>query len=251
MIISPDVYKEKLALIAGTTPEILAQATGLFSGPSVDLHRWATEARQALVSPPEAPPEGLFKAIYAVLPAWGMHRMGKSRMGKSTTRMPDFQTFSASLQAAWPDLKALWQAELPMTADHWSHLERAYGVIQARATQSGSQIVSRSKVLLHLLPALCAPIDRQYTLSFFGVAAAHQYRGQRQVDYEWRLYRELHEQVFHVTSTDKRMGRFLAQKGPFDTSAMKILDNLIVANLLHQRAAGRLETGGETGIRTP
>ncbi|MCX7586226.1 hypothetical protein [Phenylobacterium sp. 58.2.17] len=225
MIISPDVYAEKLTLLGGTTQEMIDQATGLFSGPSVDLHRWAVEARQSLVSPPEDPPESLFKAIFAVLPAWGMHRMGAS-----ATRMPDFQTFAASLQSAWPDLKGLWRAGLPLTGDQWQQLERAFRAIQARATQDGSQIVSRSKVLLHLLPCLCAPIDREYTLSFFGVKTIHEYRRKTQPDYEWRLYRELHERFFHVAPTDERTRRFMERQGLFDTSAMKIVDNLILAN---------------------
>ena len=225
MIISPEVYAEKLALLGGTTQEVIDQATGLFSGPSIDLHRWAVEARRALVPTPEAPPVGLFKAIYAVLPAWGMHRMGAS-----ATRMPDFQTFAASLESAWPDLKELWTAELPLTDDHWRQLGRAYRAIQARATQDGSQIVSRSKVLLHLLPSLCAPIDREYTLSFFGVRTTHEYRRRTQPDYEWRLYRELHERFFHVAPTDERTRRFMERVGLFDTSPMKIVDNLILAN---------------------
>jgi len=223
-IIPDAVYAEKLALLGETTQEMIEQATGLFSGPSIDLHRWALEARQALDPVPEEPPLGRFRAIYAWLPPWGMHRMGAS-----ATRMPDFEDFAASLSSAWSDLKELWTAELPLTDDQWRQLERAYGDIRARKATDGSQIVSRSKVLLHLLPHLCAPIDREYTLSFFGVRTAHEYR-RRQDGYEWRLYRELHERFFHVVPTDERTRRFMEQKGRFDTCAMKIVDNLILAN---------------------
>lgn len=225
MIIPPEVYEEKLVRLGETTQEMIDQAIGLFSGPSVDLHRWALDARHALALAPEEPPEGLFKAIYAVLPAWGMHRMGAS-----PTRMPDFKTFAASLKSAWPDLQELWTAEFPLTDQQWEHLERAYRSIQARVTIDGSQIVSRSKVLLHLLPGLCAPIDREYTLSFFGVRTTLEYRRRIKPDYEWLLYRELHEKFFHVAPTYERTRRFMGRTGPFDTSAMKIVDNLILAN---------------------
>lgn len=223
-IIRSEVYEEKLALLGRITEEKLQQAEAIFSGPSIDLHVWATEARRVLGGAPDEPPMAIFKAIYAVLPAWGMHRMGAG-----TTRMPSFAVFAASLESAWPHVKALWSAEPPLTDGQWNDLEAAYDLIQARAQENGTQIVSRSKVLLHLLPDICAPIDREYTLAFFQVRTSHQHRS-KEPDYERRLYRELHERFFHVAASDARLTPFIARAGRFNTSTMKAIDNLIVAN---------------------
>lgn len=223
-IIRPEVYEDRLDLLSRTTDEMIKETGDTFSGPSVDLHLWAIEARRALRSVPNEPPTALFRAIFAVLPAWGMHRMGPG-----PTRMPSFADFGASLEAAWPHLKALWTAEPPLNADQWDKLEAAYDLIQGRAEKDGSQIVSRSKVLLHLLPEICAPIDREYTLAFFHVRTCHQSRS-KDPTYEPRLYRELHERFFHIAARDPRLATLLARSGRFNTSPMKTIDNLIVAN---------------------
>ena len=223
-IIRPEVYKDRLDLLRGTTEEMVGEAGSTFSGPSVDLHLWAVDARKALGAAPRQPPIDLFKAIFAVLPAWGMHRMGPG-----ATRMPSFADFAASLEAAWPHVEALWTAEAPLNGDQWRELQAAYDLIRARARDDGTQIVSRSKVLLHLLPNICAPIDREYTLGFFHVRTSHQSRS-KNPGYEWCLYRELHERFFHVAPKDPRIARFMKIEGTFHTSPMKIIDNLIVAN---------------------
>lgn len=228
-IIAAEVYAEKLALVGRTTEEMRQQAAAIFSGPSIELHRWALDAREQFDLKTGGPRRmEFFRAIYAVLPAWGMHRMGNS-----PTKMPDFATFVAGIEKAWPSVKALWRAKPPLSEDQWSLLEEAYRAISARAVSGGSQIVSRSKVLAHLLPDVCAPVDREYTLSFFGIGTSHQYRAQIWKDYEWRLYRELHESFFHVGPSDPACQPLLddlVENDAFSTSHMKTLDNLIVAN---------------------
>lgn len=228
-IVPLDVYGQKLMLLGRTTDQMRQKAATTFSGPSIELHLWALEAREELDIEAAGPQRrALLRAIYAVLPAWGMHRMGDT-----PTKMPDFATFEAGIERAWLSLKSLWEAKPPLSGEQWERLEQAYRSISARSESTGSQIVSRSKVLAHLLPDVCAPVDREYTLSFFGIKKCHDYRVRHWNDYEWKLYRELHDKFFHVAPSDPRCQRLLdvlVGGDKFSTSHMKTLDNLIVAN---------------------
>jgi hypothetical protein len=109
--------------------------------------------------------ERLLELIYAVLPAWGMHRMGKQ-----AAKVGDFARIVESLRAQRAALEQLWPLRITTLApdDVGEAAQLAWQVIRAAGVgTSATQIVAGSKFLHHLLPDLVPPIDREYTFSFF------------------------------------------------------------------------------------
>jgi hypothetical protein len=142
------------------------EASGAFSGPSVYFHERAIERRRLHASAASLLADHLFlEYVYAVLPSWGMHRMG----GQSA-KVCEFGQLAASLRAAGPVIEELWPLNITRLAPAsvGDVGRRAWRVIAAiRASTSGTQIVAGSKTLHHVLPGLIPPIDRQYTSRFF------------------------------------------------------------------------------------
>jgi hypothetical protein len=141
-------------------------ASGTFSGPSVYFHQRAIERRRLHDNVDDLLADQQFlEYVYAVLPAWGMHRMGAQR-----AKVTDYPQLVASLRDAAPGLRQLWPLDVtdldPGGVPAIS--ERVWQVIATiRASTSSTQIVAGSKVLHHVLPDLIPPIDRQYTFRFF------------------------------------------------------------------------------------
>lgn len=109
--------------------------------------------------------ERFLEYVYAVLPAWGMHRMGPQ-----TAKVADFPQITTELRNAAPELEALWPLRITaLQADEVDDTAQIIWAVIARikVSTSRTQIVAGSKFLHHLLPDLVPPIDRQYTFSFF------------------------------------------------------------------------------------
>lgn len=142
------------------------EASQAFPGPSLYFHNRAVERRRRHDTAHDAmSDELLLEYIYAVLPAWGMHRLGKqaAKVGDFTQIVTALRSQQAVLEELWPlRITELSQADARQVA------ELAWQVIAAaRVSTSRTQIVAGSKWLHHLLPDLIPPIDRQYTFSFF------------------------------------------------------------------------------------
>ena len=109
--------------------------------------------------------ERFLEYVYAVLPAWGMHRMGPQ-----AAKVADFPQITTELRNAAPELEALWPLRITaLQADEVDDTAQIIWAVIARikVSTSRTQIVAGSKFLHHLLPDLVPPIDRQYTFSFF------------------------------------------------------------------------------------
>jgi hypothetical protein len=157
-----------------------------FSGPAVYFHRRAIERRHLHKAAEDLLADKLFlEYVYAVLPAWGMHRMGAQR-----AKVTEFDRLASSLQAAAPLLSELWPLDIialnPVSVPAIS--DKVWQVISGiRASTSETQIVAGTKVLHHVLPDLIPPIDRQYTFRFFtGQKAVRS--GDRQAFMDWFPY---------------------------------------------------------------
>jgi hypothetical protein len=138
----------------------------VFSGPSVYFHERAIERRRLHATATSLLDDQLFlEYVYAVLPSWGMHRMG----GQSA-KVCEFGQLAASLRAARPAIEELWPLNITRLAPGSlpDVAQRAWQVIaEIRASTSETQIIVGSKTLHHVLPGLIPPIDRQYTSRFF------------------------------------------------------------------------------------
>ena len=210
------------ALISGFDDHVRRfEAAGLFSGPSIYFHDRAIARRRAHTSITGLlSDERFLEYVYAVLPSWGMHRLGPQR-----AKVRDFGDLVASLHAVAPMLEELWPLHIarlpPGGADQLAR--RVWQVIaELRVSTSGTQIVAGSKALHHVLPDLIPPIDRQYTLRFFTgnttLATGDQ-----------RAFLAVFPDLVEIAErSHEAIGRALSRGGVMATGPTKVIDNAII-----------------------
>lgn len=196
------------------------EASGAFTGPSVYFHERAIERRRLHATVADLLADELFlEYVYAVLPAWGMHRMGSQ-----SAKVCDFSQLAASMRSAAPLIEELWPLNITRLAPGSMPAvsQTAWRIIATiRASTSETQIVAGSKTLHHVLPDLIPPIDRQYTFRFFtGQKAVHS--GDQRAFLEWFPYLAEIGQRCH-TSIEAAVGRGGTATGP-----SKVIDNAII-----------------------
>ena len=164
-----DVHTEQNveALISGFSGYLAAFETKeVFEGPSLYFHLRALERRGSASSAAALLQDELFlEYVYAVLPSWGMHRMGKQH-----AKVPPFEAFVGALQSCEPQIDQLWDLDITSLGDdevEATGLQLWKIIASLRSSTSNSRLVSGSKTLHHVLPRLLPPIDRQYTFRFF------------------------------------------------------------------------------------
>ena len=203
------------------------ESSNTFSGPSVYFHQRAIERRRSHDSV-----EGLLadqqflEYVYAVLPAWGMHRMGAQR-----AKVTEYSQLVSSLRTAAPDLRALWPLDIteldPASVPAVS--EQAWRIIACiKASTSETQIVAGSKVLHHVLPDLIPPIDRQYTFRFFTGQKTVR-AGDQRAFLEWFPY---------LTDIGRRCRSLIdiamRQGNRMSAGRAKVIDNAIIGFMITQ-----------------
>lgn len=188
-----------------------------FTGPSLYFHVASLEAARA------GDISRFIDRIYALLPSWGMQRMGRKG-----PKMVEFDAFKDAVLAIEADLRLL-QDKTPssMRESDWERLEKVFRGTSCMRTNV--QLIGNSKVLAHWLPNLVPPIDREYTLAFMP------YRGDISgVDNGWRIMKTLLQDFFYPILADEGFRTFaenvLAQRhgGSWHTSPMKLVDNLLI-----------------------
>lgn len=193
-------------------------AAETFGGPSLHFHRRALESRRS---------DDLARQleyIYATLASWGMHRMGRGG-----SKMQSFDIFRKSVEPLEEKIREAGQFDhQSMTPARWQVLEHIFRSIKVMA--SGTTLVGNSKVMAHLLPNIVPPIDREYTLRYL--------RGNTNIRndlaHEWALMREIIEEFFIPLAKDPRFASLTRawtsdqEKYPWDTSILKIIDNLVI-----------------------
>jgi hypothetical protein len=191
-----------------------------FHGPSLYFHL------KSLKSARDHDFERFSECTYAMLTAWGMHRMG---MGGSKMRY--FDEFKCSLAGIWDEVLAL-QTKTPCELEDqdWEALKKVFCGIRVMA--SATSLIGNSKVMAHAIPSLVPPVDREYTLKLlYG-------RGEIQngLEGEWTRLKEILSEFFYPllgseTFSLKATGwKNQVDVFPWDTSDLKILDNLIIGS---------------------
>ncbi len=197
------------------------ERSNAFPGPSLYFHEKAIAQRRrhSSVSGLLAD-DRFFECVYAVLPSWGMHRMGKQ-----AAKVGDFDAMVESFRSCEPVIDQLWDL-------HISHVseapvdelaEQIWSVLGAlRVSTSATRIVAGSKALHHVLPDLVPPIDRQYTFQFFtGQKAVNS--GDERAFLEWFPYlAEIGRRASTPIQEALDRGGFMA------TGAAKVVDNAII-----------------------
>jgi len=162
--------------------------------------------------------------------------------------MREFEDFGASLQAVWP-LALRLQEKTPdnLNEPDWPDLRTVFCGIRCMA--SGTSLVGNSKVMAHLLPNLIPPVDREYTLKFL-------FRNSQitnNIEGEWEKLRQILEGFFYPVAQSplfqSKAESWLTQKDQFkwDTSCLKILDNLVIGLSKIVRAEQKAREGGPHG----
>ena len=222
---TPDFSSHRIALIeAREAAHREYYDSEIFSGPSLFFHL------RALAASEERDVDKFTEYTYAVLASWGMHRMGRGG-----AKMREFDDFLRSIEHQWSGILELKDASPADLGDSgWAKLEKIFRGLRCMAT--GTSLVGNSKVLAHALPNLVAPIDREYTLRFlFGRTDV-----KNGMDREWALFRAIHVGFYYpllhaesiVTAIAKWQGQFA-----WDTSQLKILDNLVIGSVRLARTA--------------
>lgn len=192
-----------------------------FGGPSLHFHRRALAART------DADLEPFAEMAYALLAAWGMHRMGPR--GSKTL---EFETFKASLKPLWPTVLRLQQAK-PEDLDEsgWREMSRVFDGI--RCMESASSLVGNSKVMAHALPNLVAPVDREYTLKFLFESKYVPKRVEKQWEKLQTILREFFYPILRTEPFKLKVREWQERQPEFkwDTSQLKIVDNLVIGLL--------------------
>lgn len=191
-----------------------------FHGPSLYFHLRSLEALRYPISTEH------LECIYATLASWGMHRMGKKG-----SKMQSFETFRNSVEKVQDKiLEGQGFVFAEMDDKKWAVIAEIFKSINVMA--SGTTIVGNSKVMHHMLPNIIPPIDREYTMRYL--------RGntniKNDIEYEWWLMKEIITEFF-LPIVQNDYFYFIAKewlddktKYPWDTSLIKIVDNLVIGS---------------------
>ena len=222
---------------------------GLFRGPSIYFHHKALlESKERFLSPEH------LETIYAVLPSWGMHRMG------GDAKVCSFNEFKTSILDSSENEETI--NDLKTIDDYLSKIENtkkrnvatieklgekvskiAKLISQIKASSSDSHLVSASKTLHHILPNLVPPIDREYSVRFMKKECPFVTGQKNQVNVN-KDHKALAEifitGMLNFFNSDEwknivkditliEPNRSIHEVGAFNTSLPKMFDNLIVA----------------------
>lgn len=187
-------------------------------GPSLYFHLRTLEAGK------NGDLEQFAESAYALLTAWGMHRMGRGG-----SKMREFEDFKASLKPLWPTVLRLQQATPESLGEAgWREMREVFRGIRCMAT--GTSLVGNSKVMAHALPDLVAPVDREYTLRFlFGNTNIA-----NDLEREWEKLQMILRDFFYPVVRAKPFTlkasewRERAAEFRWETSPLKIADNLVI-----------------------
>jgi hypothetical protein len=189
----------------------------VFGGPSVHFHVRAIERRMTHESVLSAiADEELLELIYATLASWGMHRMGPKG-----AKLVDFELFCDGIQQQSALLEELEPLLITNVDDADAVAEKLWrAVSRARLSASGTQIVTGTKALHHLLPDLVPPIDRTYTIRFFHENTLMP-RGDE------NAFREVYPALVEI-ATRAADQLTVNNRSPMNTSRTKVVDNAII-----------------------
>lgn len=197
----------------------------VFTGPSIYFHDRAIERRRHATSIDELlTDERSLEYVYAVLPAWGMHRMGRQ-----AAKVGAFDAMTASLVTQRDKLAELYDTRISAIPKTQREMfaERLWDIIaHLKVSTSGTRIVAGTKALHHVLPDLVPPIDRRYTIRFLtGQTSLH--FGEQPAFYEWfPILCDIAEKAAPA------LRRALARRGPMASGEAKVLDNAIIGFML-------------------
>ncbi len=198
-----------------------------FGGPSLYFHYQCISQFNDLPISEKLKSDRFIEYIYAVLVSWGMHRMGNT-----ATKLGSFKEFKHEITSQVDNLSALsnykiWelrQEDIRRIMPNLLHI-----LDTMRISKSESHLVANTKVLHHILPNLVPPVDRSYTLAFFGVNTM--LPGQKSAG---SIFKHLYPAFFRISNRlrDKIIRTINLSNENWNTSFTKVIDNAIIGAML-------------------
>jgi len=176
-------------------------AADTFSGPSLYFHQRALSTRNDPTSLQH------FEYVYATLASWDRFR---GSVEKLKDRIVNAQHFTP----------------MPMNEEGWAVLKDIFTGLKIMASRT--LLVGNSKVMHHMMPNIVPPIDREYTLRYLCGNTMFQNDPEK----EWQTMRSLISGFFIPVAIDNTFAakatQWIADKRPWDTSLMKVIDNILI-----------------------
>lgn len=197
-----------------------------FSGPSEYLYSRINEFHKKKSLTALLDDEIFYDYIYATLASWGMHRMGTRG-----AKMQEFTLFKESILNCKSELLSLDKLALEtLQQNQIEQVKTTLSVIfdKLNIMQTKSKIVGISKTLHFILPNLIVPIDREYTLWFFGI------KNLKDLEYEKEIFIRLFDEFVKI-SQKLKLDKVEFERNQFQPSAAKLIDNAIIGYKLSKR----------------
>jgi hypothetical protein len=198
-----------------------------FDGPSLYFHFRAIKISSNMSVEEKLQDERFLEYVYATLASWGMHRMGDTKtkitnFGKLKSEVTNHRNNILELE----NIK-IWEIDNIFLQDIFPLLRSVLN--QMKISISKAPLVSNTKILHHILPNLIIPIDRNYTLKYFGIntQAPSQY-------YASDIFKYLYPHLIKVAQSkqDFIIDKINLDEENWNTSFTKIIDNAIIGSLI-------------------
>ncbi|MGB3340824.1 MAG: hypothetical protein WBB37_05020 [bacterium] len=190
----------------------------IFSGPSLYSHRKSLQERDSDNF------EHYLKYVYATLASWGMHRMGKGG-----SKMQPFEIYKESIVKLRAEIEEAKKTDYKDINDSdWKLLKKIFKGINVMASETS--LVGNSKAMAHMIPNICPPIDREYTLRYQRDTT----NINNGIEEKWGLMKEIIFEFFIPVGKDtnfiSKANKWMLRKSdfPWDTSILKVIDNLVI-----------------------
>ncbi len=211
-------FAECLDFFEGATP---------FDGPSSYFYHKALAARLSHNSITSLLQDDLFfDWLYAMLTAWGLHRMGPGNA--KLRQIKDLRESFHEQAHAIANLAPLKITSLQSTQDAERAAKDIWAVLSSlKISIAEAQIVANSKALHVVLPHLLPPIDREYTFRFFYD------RGNLSIP-EKDAFVEMYVGFYSLAACNAQ--EIVSRVGNgWHTSESKVIDNAIIGFILKQK----------------
>lgn len=164
--------------------------------------------------------------IYATLAAWGMHRMGPENKG---AKMNDFDSFKECIMQNKNKILELKNIKIDKIEDDViiKDIKNLYSSCSG-LMKSNSKLVATTKVMHFFLPHLIPPMDREYTMKFFGknLPTIKSIDDKKNIEKEMKIFEFVFNKMCYIS---KQVDCSKFMNSEFSPTIPKVIDNAIVS----------------------
>jgi hypothetical protein len=158
------------------------------------------------------------RSLYRTLQSWGI--------GQRMSRLIAYDAFAERIASRAKEFSNFDRFAIDdPTLDIDRTAEEVWLLIDSlKIVENISKLVPSTKALHHLLPDLVAPVDREYTQTFFGL---HNPEFQGQYGSQKPVFIQTFT-TFSLIAREVTLGRYVGTGEPWRTSKSKVIDNALV-----------------------